>query len=149
MTTVGTPRRAVWGCLLLALCPGCWGSGSAPKTIKVLGRVTYKGESVTAGTIVLQPVKPAEGYPRRPATGTLRGDGSYELSTFESGDGVVPGEYGVAILSFLSGPDPENPHVSMVWNVPKKYASHITSGQTASIPPNAGATVELNFDLEE
>ncbi len=142
-------KLALAACLfVLAVHPGC-GSGSAPKTIGVSGKITYQGKPLTEGTIVFHPLKPADGYPSRPATGQLQSDGSYQLSTFAPGDGVVPGEYAVSITSLISGPSPDDPHAELVYAVPRKFTSPMTSGLTASIPADAAKSLEKDFDLKE
>jgi hypothetical protein len=127
---------------------GCKGT-SHPKTIKVKGKVTYKGAPVSQGSVSFQPVKPAEGYPNRPATGILNSDGTFEMSSFEAGDGVVPGEYKVAIESITSRPSPEEPDKPEVWAIPKKYGNAEEGGLTATIAPDAKQPMEMNFDLTD
>jgi len=142
-------RPVPWiGLPVLVVGLGCFGS-SAPKTVPVSGKVTYQGEPVTAGRIVFVPIKPADGYPNRPASADLKPDGSYELSTFESGDGAVPGQYAVSVETMTGGPSPEDPFAQEVWAIPKKFADPAQSGQTASISADARGPLELDFDLQK
>ena len=113
------------------------------------GKVSYNGQPVTTGTVMFQPVKPAAGLPLRPATGPLRSDGSFAMSSFETDDGVVPGEYRVSIMSLISGPTPEQPNAPKVWGVPEKYTNPVRSGLTATIPADAEGAIELNFPLKD
>ena len=147
-----TTRRLA-GCFLAGLfvltgVAGC-GGPSAPKTVKVCGKVTLDGKPLEAGQVIFQPVKPAAGYPKRPATASLRADGSYELSSFRSGDGVVPGEYQVSINTRTSGPTPEDPNAPEVWEAPKKYGNPASSGLTATVPSEGKSDLEFNFDLQK
>ena len=60
--------------------------------IPVKGKVTYKGQPVTKGVVQFEP----DGY-GRPARGQLQSDGTFELTTFKPGDGVVAGEHRISI----------------------------------------------------
>ena len=134
--------------LALMLVAGCSGA-SKPKTIKVQGKVMYKGQPVTQGDVSFLPVKPAQGYPSRPATGTLKPDGTYQLTSFEANDGAVPGEYQVSIVSKTGGPTPEEPDAQEEWHIPKKYGNPAESGLTATVSADASSPLELNFTLED
>ncbi len=138
----------VWTAVVVIACAGC-GGDARPTTVPVHGKVTYQGEPVTQGTVTFQPVKPAEGYPKRPATGTIGADGTYELSTFEAGDGAIPGEYQVAVVSKTGEATLEQPDAPETWLVPEKYASAEQSGLTATVPPDASSPVEINLELTD
>jgi len=127
---------------------GCSGGGSKPTTIKVHGKVTYKGQPVSEGTITFQPTKPAAGSPNRPAVGALKPDGTYELSTFGGGDGAVPGDYAVTVRT---GGDIsiENPNAPQPSKTPLKYADPEKSNLKATIPSSHSGALELNFALED
>lgn len=127
---------------------GCSGA-SAPDTIKVQGKVTCQGQPLTEGTVSFVPVEPAEGHPSRAATGIIQPDGTYQLATFGENDGAVPGTYQVTVVSITSGPTLEEPGLPEVWAIPKKYGNAVQSGLTATIPPDAGGPLELNFALED
>lgn len=139
---------AVAGVSLLAACWGCSGSSSLD-TIPVQGRVTYKGQPVTQGTITFLPLNAAEGTPRRPATGVIQPDGSYRLATLSPDDGAVPGEYQVVIVSITSGPTPENPDAPEVWAIPKHYGNPTQTDLKASIPADASGPLEFDFTLQD
>src|SRR5262245_46771168 len=73
--------------------PGC-GSGAgaqAAPTVPVKGKVTFKGQPVTQGTVVFEP----DGG--REAHGEIQPDGSFMLTTFNKDDGAVPGTHRVAV----------------------------------------------------
>jgi len=136
-------------CLALAVITlGCSGRGSKPPTVKLHGKVSYQGQPVSQGTVTFQPTKPAEGYPFRPATGVLNTDGTYELSTFDKGDGAIPGEYQVMIVSLTSGPTPETPNAPEVWAVPKKYGNSVQSPLKVAVPAEQRGPLEMDFTLE-
>ncbi len=96
--------------VLLGSCIGCGasGSGTMPSLVPVTGKVTFKGQPLTTGTVRFEP----EDY-GRPATGKLQPDGTFALTTLKEGDGVVPGHHRVSII----GTDPKAKPA-----VPKKYA---------------------------
>ena len=105
-------RRSVWETIhaneippvplaLAAILVGaCWGCGSGsvvpPTLIPVKGKVTYKGQPVTKGIVRFEP----DGGFGRMATGELKSDGTFELSTLKPGDGVVAGEHRVTVSEF-------------------------------------------------
>jgi hypothetical protein len=85
----------VLAALLLSSCSGC-GSDTGPfmgQTVPVKGKVTFKGKPLTQGEIVFEP---ADGFGRE-AHGKIQEDGTFELTTFKTGDGAVPGTHRVAV----------------------------------------------------
>jgi hypothetical protein len=67
--------------LFLVLALGCSGNKNAPSTVS--GKITYKGEQVTKGTVTFHP---AEGPPYPIAIGS---DGTYSMTDVPTGDMVV------------------------------------------------------------
>src|SRR5262245_60849941 len=118
-------------CLALA---GCW--NNLPKTIRVSGRVTFDGQPPPAiGTVYFLPIEAGEGFPSRPATGDFGADGQFRATTFERGDGLMPGKYLMSIECWDSPPSMSgNPGKSAV---PKKYQSPQTSGFKLDITPTS------------
>jgi hypothetical protein len=131
--------------LLLAGLPFGCGSGDekTPTTLPVTGKVTYKGEPVTKGTITFQP---DDG---RPATGEIQPDGTYKLSTFADKDGAVPGHHKVMIVANTADPTKipgSSPgYVAPKDLVPKKYGSLSTSGLEKTVSKD---TASYDFDLK-
>lgn len=130
------------------LAAGCSGGGSKPATTKVHGKVTYKGQPVTEGTVNFQPAKPAAGSPVRPAVGMIQPDGTYELASFGGSDGAVPGDYLVTVRT-AGDISVENPKAAPVSKTPPKYANPEQSGLKATIPAGHSGSLELNFNLED
>jgi hypothetical protein len=127
------PRSVALAALLAGACWGC-GSGSAPlpDLIPVKGKVTYKGQPVTKGVVRFEP----DGYGRM-ASGQLQSDGTFELSTVKSGDGVVAGEHRVTVSEFDK---------SLAGNRDlRKYGSASISGLKAEVTPEQ---TEFTFDLK-
>ena len=74
---------------------GCSGSGE-PRPVPVSGTVEYNGQPLTQGNVAFVPVVATEGHAAR---GSIGPDGSFELTTFESGDGALPGDYKVTVFA--------------------------------------------------
>ena len=83
----------------LASCGPSNGLNLAP----VRGKVTYKGEPVTYGSISLHPDE-AKGTSGPLAMGSINRDGTFILSTEVSGDGAIVGLHRVAILGLDPSP---------------------------------------------
>ena len=76
---------------LLALALGGCGKGlKLPPMAKVDGKVTYNGKPLTGGTISFFPLDDKSGHP---AIGEIDSNGSFELTTFNTGDGAVLGQH--------------------------------------------------------
>lgn len=112
-----------WAVLL----SGC--GGSAYRTVVVGGTVTYQGKPVTSGTITFVPDKPGPA-----ASGTIRPDGTYVLST-DGVPGAVPGRYTVMIISLgdTAGGLPEQRNPLPALRLPEKYSNNRRSGLTAEV----------------
>jgi len=129
--------------LIGILLTGC--GSNLPKTIRVHGRVTYDGQPPPGpGTVYFLPTEPAEGFPTRPAMGDYDKTGNYKVTTFEPGDGLMPGKYIMHIESWESPPNMEGKPVKSF--VPKKYQSALTSGFTLEITPKMKPQ-EVNLDM--
>jgi hypothetical protein len=122
---------------LCGIAAGC-GDGR-PARVPVSGKVLIDGKPLTFGAVRFTPV---EG---RPATGELDADGLFSLSTFESGDGAVPGAHAVTVhpAEQLSGD-------RVRWHAPKKYESVTTSGISLVIDePTDSVVIELTWGEEK
>lgn len=128
---------------------GCSGD-SGPQRTRVSGKVTHNGQPLSGGFIQFLPANPSAGSSSsglRPATAPIGGDGSYTLGTFGAGDGVLPGEYKVAVNTRTSDISPEEPDAPQAWAAPEKYGDPNQSGLTATVPAD-GKAITLDFDLE-
>ena len=138
-------HRLLLSCLILS---GC-GDGR-PETYPVHGRVTWNGAPVTAGRITFHPT---EG---RPALSSIESDGSYQLTTFEPGDGALAGSHQVTILAMESSgeggnqdPTAEGAEVTyriggVKWVVPQEYARETSTPLTAEVDVQSNT---IDFDL--
>jgi hypothetical protein len=77
--------------LLLAALAGCDGG---PQIVPLKGKVVYKGQPLTFGSVMLQP----EGG--QPATAVIEPDGTFVLSTHSPGDGATVGQNRVRVTSY-------------------------------------------------
>lgn len=115
------PRR-VWLALALAAIAG--GCGDQEKTHTVRGKVTLKdGSPLTKGVVVFE----SDEYE---AFGDIQEDGSYELTSYEPGDGIPKGTYRVRLEVRGDGSaiEEESPDAPTRLPVPEKYESGATSG---------------------
>lgn len=81
--------------VLLMFSAGCGGE-SRPTTHPVTGTVASKGSPVAGATVSFSPTETdAE---TRAAMGITDAQGNYSLTTFESGDGAIPGSYKVRVV---------------------------------------------------
>ncbi|MBA2114661.1 hypothetical protein [Bremerella alba] len=132
--------------LTLGICfaiVGCFGCG-ASNTTAVTGSVTFEdGSPLTSGTIIFENSASS-------SSADIQSDGSFTMGTFSTGDGVVPGTYGVAIASYGGGDE--------VWDeasqsykrtsrrvsqVEESFTSPRTSGLTAEVKPGNSSTLDF------
>lgn len=94
----------------LATVVGC-GGNSRPKTVPISGSISYGGAEWPAeGQLHFLPLEPAEGYPRRNAVVDFGQDGKFSSPTsWEAGDGVVPGKYRVYVECWKIKPTIDGP----------------------------------------
>ena len=99
--------------LLAASTAGC---GTAePEHVAVFpttGKITFRGQPTVGATVLLHPKAPQEKVPAPRAS--VAPDGSFELSTFNTGDGAPEGDYVLTVKwykpvkngsDFVSGPN--------------------------------------------
>lgn len=130
--------------LCLALCvvisTGCSGKSD---TAPVRGKVSYKGKSVPYGTVTFIPI---DGGP--PATGEIQGDGSFEMTTYSSGDGAILGKHRVVIIALEDNsgklPEQRNPLPAPI--IPQHYGNSATSKLTFQVKEGENTP---NFELED
>jgi hypothetical protein len=92
---------AVLAAVLLLSGTGC-GSGK-PKIYKVTGKVTLDGQPLAGAFLQFMPADPATGLEM--ATGTSGGDGVYNLTTYNTNDGAMEGDYKVLVTRKVKSAD--------------------------------------------
>jgi hypothetical protein len=136
---------------LAFLLTGCGGGVERPPLGKVSGKVTYNGKPVTSGSVIFTPTKGDTGG--HIATGNIQSDGSYTLTTFDTGDGAVLGQYVVTIEARgqtpMTGPpiDPKTKrpmYVPSKSTIPEKYGSVERTPFRVTVEPGS-KTVDLDL----
>jgi hypothetical protein len=83
--------------ILLLIATGCGSQAEqavfSGKTFPVKGTVTYKGKPLTRGTVRFEPDAGRE------AEGQIGPDGTFTLTTFQPGDGAIPGAHRIAVFT--------------------------------------------------
>ena len=115
--------------MLLATAPtGC---GKSEVLGKVSGKVTFQGEPVSKGLVLL-----ANAEKGVHVMAELRGDGTFDVETAD-GFGLPPGTYQVAItpprIEFPIDPTGAPPVIREYPNIPAKYRDAATSGLTIAV----------------
>ena len=85
---------------LAALCFATAGCNRSPyEMARVVGTVTIDGEPLRGGQVQFAPIsRGQDSEAGKPALGTVRPDGSFELSTYKEGDGAVVGHHFVTVF---------------------------------------------------
>jgi len=94
MSLLPSIRRVLMLSATVVLCvslAGCGGGGGSKGKVK--GKVTANGQPVNAGAILLQP---AAGTVGTQASGEIKSDGTFEITTEKPGDGAVIGKHMVS-----------------------------------------------------
>lgn len=120
---------------------GC--SDSGLPIVPVNGKITFAGgQCPAAGSISFIPVEVEPGLPRRPGSATFLQDGAFAVTSFQEGDGLLPGKYSVSITCLSGMPDPRKPDPwDAVSYVPKDFKIADVQVARDSDP------IELAFDV--
>ncbi len=136
-----TDRRTICSSIAIVLAAvgitGC-GGDSLPNLVPIEGEVLYNGEPLTEGTVIYLPAQPGG----RQATGPIGPKGQFTLMTLKKNDGVMRGDYQIAIYAYE--PHPGEPmsreereaaggKIERGFIIPEKYADGATSGLTDKV----------------
>lgn len=126
---------------LCALLVGC-GDGK-PSAYPVSGVVTYQDKPVEGAQVIFMTTG------GRPAEGTTDTAGKFVLTTFDKGDGALPGQHKVTIVKMVkpANADPNNPYVALENALPKRYATTAETPLTEEVK-TSGAN-EFKFSLSD
>lgn len=117
------PLRFLVGASFTVFLLGCGPGG--PETIPIRGTVTLADGTVPKNcTVYFQPTEVAQGDPLRPATANVGEDGSFEVTSFREGDGLVPGTYQVKIVYYTLRPG-GNPATESGWQSHEHLADNL------------------------
>lgn len=72
---------------------GCGGGTDHPDTVAVTGKIIYNGAPLPKATVTFSPEEEG-GFP---AFAITNAQGEFELTSFDAGDGAVPGNYKVMV----------------------------------------------------
>ncbi len=140
------PRNvSLFGLGLAMLCvtvmvSGCEKGEARLSTFKVSGKVVQKGKAVPNATVVFHANRTEEGFIKPRAI--TKPDGTFELTTYESGDGAPAGTYEVSIEQWLRAKPEESPENRL----PAVLSNPTTSGLKATV---ADAVNDLSpFELK-
>lgn len=107
---IQTPAtRLIFSLACLAITTVGCGDGR-PSLVPVSGVVTIDGQPVPCGAVRIIPDN------MRPASGKISSDGRFTLTTFEPGDGCVPGTHAFVVIGY-EDLDPQ----TRKWHAPKQY----------------------------
>lgn len=133
MRTTKICRMIGAGCFALVLV-GC--GDSKPATYPVTGVVTLDGKPVADATITF-----VGESPENSAATKTKADGTYEIATYEAGDGALPGDYKVMVSKYDKGEEvspygqpPED--ATPVEQTPEAISDAYSKGYTG--PPKGG-----------
>jgi hypothetical protein len=96
--SVRTATTLLAGLFLVPALGGCGDDQSKPKLGKVHGKVTLDGKPVERGHIVFTPSTGKGGETGQTATGEINSDGTFDLTTFDTGDGAILGQHVVTVV---------------------------------------------------
>lgn len=108
--------------------------------VAINGKLTFAGaRPPKEGKIVFSPVEGAKpGVLVRPGNADFAADGSFTVSTYSSGDGLMPGKYRATVHCYRETPTLDN--YLQVSFVPPDYNPEIT------VPADA-SSLEVNLDV--
>lgn len=143
--------------VLAVFAAGCGGQAKDPNrpgTVPVTGTVTHGGSPVDGATVTFMPQ--SEGSAG--AVGKTDASGKYSLTTFQLGDGAIPGTYQVTVSKVVieagiseeesnaylaRGETPPPPTEKNL--LPEKYKSPETTDLTAEVKDGAPATFDFQL----
>ncbi len=130
-----------WGCIALSLITVLGCDSKVPATYPVQGRVSFDdGTVVEQGTVEF---RLDAGSDRIVARGKIGTDGTFSMSTFQPGDGALPGTHQVIVQQLIVAEGfAKHQHGP---RVPINYAEYDKSGLTAEVKAAKTNTVELKL----
>lgn len=132
----GGSRAALWLSLVL-LTLGCSRGRPGVEIVAAEGQLTFQGGPVPGpGRLLFLPVTRNDGIegarPSRPGSAVFALDGKFRATSWEPGDGLVPGTYAVVVECWQTPPTMDGPPA--VSHVPVAYQSAKTTPLTLEVP---------------
>ncbi len=144
--------------LVLVLCiaaltnAGC--GNSAFQVAPVTGKVLCKGQPVTSGTITFTPLGTGSSVETgKPASGAIKPDGTFALSTYGRFDGAIVGQHDVQFVGSEGGeadaPEAEGEENSTRPAPPKRVTAQCTQTSKIVLEVARGTRNEFTIELSE
>jgi hypothetical protein len=139
---------------LLALSVSILGCSNRPGVVPVEGIVLLDGNPLEGATVTFLP----QGDHGRPASGRTDSTGAFHLTTFDKGDGAMPGEYRVVVKKTTgratqptipsdgaSGKEHYKDHLQAKAKpaLPPRYSNETQTPFTCTVPPPQRVSLEL------
>jgi hypothetical protein len=142
--------------IVLAAVLGC---GSKRPT-KIKGLLILDGRPLSEATVLFMPDGEEKG---RPASGTTTLEGEFQLTTYKTRDGVLPGNYRVLVQKTTKAPDPgtvarnaegraklkyemKTRNDNLMPLIPPRYSTFDTTPLRCTIPAKGVVLLELEKD---
>jgi hypothetical protein len=154
----GLPFRAplLWCAVALLFIVGCGGADDSVEVFPVKGTVNFNGKPMVGGGSIA--FVPTGGQKGKAAGGTINSDGTYELTTYEAGDGSMVGDFRVVITQVVYE-EPQNAGdsderggeveavevVSEADRIPMVYSDAVSSPLSATVEAREQT---LDFELK-
>ncbi|MEX2168416.1 MAG: carboxypeptidase regulatory-like domain-containing protein [Pirellulales bacterium] len=125
----------------MLLSVGCGRPSHQLDTAPVSGKVTLDGQPLPSGYVVVTTTK------GRMASGKIRSDGTFDLTTYNEGDGAQVGSHPVVVNELPPdefSPVPKEQRVP----IPARYQSAGTSGLMVEVKPDEENYLELRLTTE-
>jgi hypothetical protein len=136
-------RVAIGALMLLPMVAAGCGSGHGLPLVPVSGQITFQGGPPPAQgsiTFVQTGDSGIEGLPKRPGRAAFGTDGKYQATTFEEGDGLLPGTYEVNIMCLDPAAQSGQPFDDVSY-VPADYRA-----EQIVVDKDSGS-IEKNYDV--
>lgn len=136
-------RTAAFLVCAMILVP-CFAGGCGSGRVPVSGTVLLDGEPATNGYVSFVP---SDGGASA-GTGQLDSSGKFTMSDQRGGEGLLPGEYLVAVAAGETPAhrDERGKFHPTTYASPPKYANPQTSGLTAKVEGQSGQTFEFRLE---
>src|SRR5262249_52771695 len=108
------------------------------RPVSAAGTITYQGKPLAQGQVQFVPGK------GRAAYGTIE-NGRFVMTTFEEGDGAIPGELKVGVISVEQVPSGKGSDPDSRYLIPPRYGNPSLSGVAVKIPPEGSRDIVIEL----
>ncbi len=134
----------------MVLLLGCSRGRSGIEIVRVEGRITFDGGPMpAAGTLRFLPRSQAANgsgsRPTRPGSAQFETDGRFRVTSWEPGDGLVPGTYAVSVECWQTPPTMDGPPA--VSHVPSTHLAAATTPLEIVVPIGE-KVVQVDLNIE-